>query len=203
MTERRDIWKAHEDDGLWNETVLAYALAFGELAKPKPNRPASWDLTYQAAVHDMNPLPPRGDLRAQCQHDTWFFLPWHRMYLLHFEAVIRAIILDLPAGPISDEARETPGPCRTGTTGRRPTACSPRRFGRQRCPMARPTRWPGPTGFGRCNKARSASPMRRSSSPAGGTNRCSPCPAPHRSVAQTRRARATARSTLEAPGPSR
>ena len=181
MTERRDIWKAHEDDGLWNETVLAYALAFGELAKPKPNRPASWDLTYQAAVHDMNPLPPRGDLRAQCQHDTWFFLPWHRMYLLHFEAVIRAIILDLPAGPISDETR----------------------FGRQRCPMARPTRWPGPTGFGRCNKARSASPMRRSSSPAGGTNRCSPCPAPHRSVAQTRRARATARSTLEAPGPSR
>ena len=107
MTERRDIWKAHEDDGLWNETVLAYALAFGELAKPKPNRPASWDLTYQAAVHDMNPLPPRGDLRAQCQHDTWFFLPWHRMYLLHFEAVIRAIILDLPAGPISDETRDS------------------------------------------------------------------------------------------------
>lgn len=107
MTERRDIWKAHEDDGLWNETVLAYALAFGELARPKPNRPASWDLTYQAAVHDMNPLPPRGDLRAQCQHDTWFFLPWHRMYLLHFEAVIRAIILDLPAGPISDETRDS------------------------------------------------------------------------------------------------
>lgn len=107
MTERRDIWKAHEAGGLWNETVLAYALAFGEMAKPKTGRPASWDLTYQAAVHDMQPLPPRGDLRAQCQHNTWFFLPWHRMYLLHFEAIIRAIITDLPAGTISDETRES------------------------------------------------------------------------------------------------
>lgn len=108
--ERRDIWKLHEDEGPWNQTVLAYALAFGRLAEPmskKPGKPDSWDLRYQAAVHDLNPLPPAGSLLATCQHDTWFFLPWHRMYLAHFEAVIRAIIAELDDPLLDDEIKET------------------------------------------------------------------------------------------------
>lgn len=108
MRERKDIWLAEEADGPWNELVLAYALAFGKLAgDPGPGRPDSWTLEYQAAVHDMNPLPGPTDLRATCQHDTWYFLPWHRMYLFHFESVIRAIIAELDDERISDETRET------------------------------------------------------------------------------------------------
>lgn len=105
MIVRKDIWKADDADGIWNETVLAYALGFAALANPVAGKPESWDLSYQAAVHDMNPLPPVGDLRATCQHDTWFFLPWHRMYLLHFESVLRAIIADLDHPGISDATR--------------------------------------------------------------------------------------------------
>src|SRR5205807_449509 len=35
----------------------------------------------------------------QCQHQSWFFPPWHRGYLLALEAQIRAIVLKLPDGP--------------------------------------------------------------------------------------------------------
>lgn len=108
VIERMDIWKAEERDGPWNELVLAYALAFGRLAgPPDPGKPETWTIAYQAAVHDMHPLPPPDGFRATCQHDTWYFLPWHRMYLLHYEAVVRAIIAELDDDRISDETRET------------------------------------------------------------------------------------------------
>ncbi|KZN55264.1 tyrosinase family protein [Pseudoalteromonas luteoviolacea] len=31
----------------------------------------------------------------QCQHGSWFFLPWHRMYLYFFERIVRKTIVDL------------------------------------------------------------------------------------------------------------
>ena len=34
----------------------------------------------------------------QCAHNHWFFIPWHRAYLLEFEAVVRAHIKAL-GGP--------------------------------------------------------------------------------------------------------
>src|SRR5581483_12506915 len=34
----------------------------------------------------------------QCQHQSWFFLPWHRGYLLALEAQIRAAIATI-GGP--------------------------------------------------------------------------------------------------------
>jgi tyrosinase len=34
----------------------------------------------------------------QCQHQSWYFLPWHRGYLLALEAHIRAAVIDL-GGP--------------------------------------------------------------------------------------------------------
>ena len=106
--ERRDIWRAEETEGPWNELVLAYALAFGKLAGPvDPVLPESWTIAYQAAVHDMSPRPAPSDLRATCQHDTWFFLPWHRMYLFNFEAVLKAIITGLDDDRISEETRST------------------------------------------------------------------------------------------------
>ena len=108
LLQRKDIWRAEEVGGPWNQVVLAYALAFGVLAgPPDPLKPESWTLEYQAAVHDMHPLPPPDGFRATCQHDTWYFLPWHRMYLLHFEAVVRGIIAELDDDRITDETRET------------------------------------------------------------------------------------------------
>jgi tyrosinase len=41
------------------------------------------------------PDPPpdaadRSTYWRQCQHNSWFFLPWHRMYLHHFERIVMA-----------------------------------------------------------------------------------------------------------------
>ncbi|MDQ3953758.1 MAG: tyrosinase family protein [Actinomycetota bacterium] len=58
-------------------------------------RPASdpFSLRYQAAIHGRN-----GEQNRQnpdwdwCQHQNWFFLPWHRMYLRQFERIIGHLI---------------------------------------------------------------------------------------------------------------
>lgn len=40
-------------------------------------------------------LPSSSQLWDQCQHQTWFFAPWHRGYLLALEAQIRADVIKL------------------------------------------------------------------------------------------------------------
>ena len=64
-------------------------------------------LGYQSQVHGTFLLDPAGWPRykmrpvlwQECAHSQWFFLPWHRAYLVEFEAVVRAHIraLDGPA----------------------------------------------------------------------------------------------------------
>ncbi len=57
-------------------------------------------LGYQAQVHDSF-LPPsawpqhnkKPVIWHQCAHGNWFFLPWHRAYLLEFETVARAHVV--------------------------------------------------------------------------------------------------------------
>jgi tyrosinase len=47
------------------------------------------------------PLPGKDIVKkfwSQCQHGTWYFLPWHRGYVLAFEQVVRAAIIKL-GGP--------------------------------------------------------------------------------------------------------
>src|SRR5262249_20814748 len=65
----------------------------------------SW--RYQAAIHEYiregdpfaspdDVLPSPDDQKAfwtQCQHNSWYFLPWHRMYLFHFEAIVAAEVV--------------------------------------------------------------------------------------------------------------
>jgi tyrosinase len=49
-----------------------------------------------------DPMPSSADSKAywnQCQHGSWYFLPWHRGYLLAFEAVIRDAVAKL-GGPV-------------------------------------------------------------------------------------------------------
>lgn len=112
VDKRQDAWKLQPG---WNDTFLWYARAVIKLKTlPITNR-TSW--RYLAAMHQFDQdlwerlriisqgaaLPPSSDTdRAwnQCQHSSFYFLPWHRGYLARFEQIIAATIVSLngPAG---------------------------------------------------------------------------------------------------------
>ena len=88
-----------------------FGKAVGALRQLPITDPTSW--RYQGAVHgypgaDQDPdatpgeaMPSRADQRKfwnQCQHQTWFFLPWHRGYLACFEEIVAATVVKL-GGP--------------------------------------------------------------------------------------------------------
>lgn len=83
-------------DGDWPETLVAYERAVGLMraADPGPGRPTEptgW--RYQAAIHGLAGPDGRPDtsdpIWSSCQHGSWFFLPWHRMYLAAFERIVQ------------------------------------------------------------------------------------------------------------------
>ena len=105
---RKEIWGLGE---AWNDTVLWYARGVDALQKRPFTDRTSW--RYLAAMHgfdeeiwrafDYLPAgengPPESDLLSrQCQHQTWYFLPWHRGYLAAFEAIVRDAVVKL-GGP--------------------------------------------------------------------------------------------------------
>jgi tyrosinase len=49
--------------------------------------PTSW--AYQANMHGVPAGTPLRPQWATCDHGTWFFFPWHRMYLYWFERILR------------------------------------------------------------------------------------------------------------------
>jgi hypothetical protein len=49
--------------------------------------PTSW--LYQANMRGTTATPPMGALWNQCQHGSFFFLSWHRMYVYYFERIVR------------------------------------------------------------------------------------------------------------------
>src|SRR5256885_10879756 len=65
---------------------------------------------YTLSLHDAlpicvlsakDPLPPTSETEEmwdQCQHGTWYFLPWHRGYLAAFEAIVAKTVKEL-GGP--------------------------------------------------------------------------------------------------------
>jgi tyrosinase len=93
-----------------DETLLWYARAVARMQALPLNDPLGW--RYQAAIHEYrdgaDPLANPGDVFPanadrnrfwnQCQHNSWFFLPWHRMYLLHFERIVARHVVEL-GGP--------------------------------------------------------------------------------------------------------
>jgi tyrosinase len=102
---------------IWDPLLLWYAKAVGAMKNRPITDPTSWK--YQAAIHgfSLNPqllagvhwkqwtknqtLPKaqeQATFWAQCQHGTWYFLPWHRMYLGFFEEIVRKTVADL-GGP--------------------------------------------------------------------------------------------------------
>lgn len=91
--------------------------------------PRSW--AYQAAIHGTVTTPVQTAWNT-CQHGSFFFLSWHRMYLYWFEQIVRTMSGDcgwalpywnykpLPAGNTLADAttsrRILPGPFRTPAT---------------------------------------------------------------------------------------
>jgi tyrosinase len=92
---RRDIWSMEPDDPI----VIAYGDAITAMQAKPASDPTSW--TYQAAIHGThaNSPPP---LANECRHQSWYFLPWHRMYLYYFERIVRGEVV--AAGGPSDWA---------------------------------------------------------------------------------------------------
>lgn len=89
-----------------------YAKAVAALKKRPVTDPTSW--RYLAAVHgysghDKDPLARTGEALPaaaeqrrfwnQCQHQTWFFLPWHRGYLVCFEEIVADAVSKLGGPP--------------------------------------------------------------------------------------------------------
>ena len=108
MFERCDVWKLSEEDP-WHQIIEWYARAVttmqgrdGTALPPDdfvPSDPTSW--RYLAAIHGTNVEPnlwPQGATWQECQHFSWFFLPWHRIYLHYFESVVHQTIANL-GGP--------------------------------------------------------------------------------------------------------
>lgn len=120
---RANAWNNGGD--FTNQDLLWYAKGVGAMQSRAISDPASW--WFFAAIHGQYlqdpkvpiymangwgaiPTPPTvpiGDTYQppsstqywdQCQHQTWFFTPWHRGYLLALEAQVRADVIAL-GGP--------------------------------------------------------------------------------------------------------
>jgi tyrosinase len=100
---RQDIWDLGDESDPWRDPViLAYAHGVGamqQLAPSEPRNGANW--VNQGAIHEHQGPSVRRRLEDQCQHGSWFFLPWHRMYLHRFEQIVRS---HLAAGVAEDWA---------------------------------------------------------------------------------------------------
>lgn len=69
--------------------VVAYGDAISTMKAKPGSDPTSW--TYQAAIHGTAGTAP--PLANECRHQSWYFAPWHRMYLYFFERIVRAEVV--------------------------------------------------------------------------------------------------------------
>jgi tyrosinase len=114
---RTSVWKLKPNNPInlteaWDPTIEWYARAIREMQRRPISNPTSWK--YQAAIHEyqqgvppntepVNTLPSPADRTRfwnQCQHSSWHFLSWHRIYLGYFEQIVASTIVGLggPAG---------------------------------------------------------------------------------------------------------
>ncbi|WP_205124597.1 tyrosinase family protein [Bradyrhizobium sp. MOS001] len=111
MLVRQNVWELGGD---WADPILWYARAVGAL-RPKPlNDRTSW--RFWAGMHGYHQglwefygykapaeqVPAQADFDEfwqQCQHGSWYFLPWHRGYLIGFEKLIRSTVVTLGGPP--------------------------------------------------------------------------------------------------------
>lgn len=115
VVTRKNVWNLGSD---WADDILWYARGVRAMKTQPLATPTSW--RFYAAVHGFNaqrwtavggydpatdPLPSQplvNQFWQQCQHGSWYFLPWHRGYVLAIEANLRAAIV--AAGGPSDWA---------------------------------------------------------------------------------------------------
>ena len=94
---RRSVWQLSNP----SPELEWYAGAVAEMRRRPFQDPTSW--AFQGAVHGYSQnrapwpslvSPPRPNFPdwERCQHQTWFFLPWHRGYLAAFEAIVASIV---------------------------------------------------------------------------------------------------------------
>lgn len=99
---RKNVWELGGD---WADPILWYARGVKAMKARTIDQTTSWD--FYGAIHGFNQQlwkqygywnstgakPSSENIKRfweQCQHGSWYFLPWHRGYLLEFEANIRA-----------------------------------------------------------------------------------------------------------------
>ena len=110
MKIRKNVWELGND---WADPILWYARGVAAMKARTLAEPTSWN--FYGAIHGFDkslweklgylnltePMPtPTNQKRfwEQCQHSSWYFLPWHRGFVLAFEANIRAAVIKL-GGP--------------------------------------------------------------------------------------------------------
>lgn len=85
---REDVWTLSRQDP-WHPTIRFYAAAVGAMkalgTRLDSPDPRSWG--FLANIHN-----------EQCEHGSFHFLSWHRIYLHHFEKVAREAVVRL-GGP--------------------------------------------------------------------------------------------------------
>lgn len=94
----------------WNKTLLNYAKAMRALDELPISNRNSWK--FLGAMHGFDEglwrdlellkedeaVPPElldKTYGGQCQHGSWYFLPWHRGYLFAFEEIVAAKVKEL------------------------------------------------------------------------------------------------------------
>jgi Common central domain of tyrosinase/Polyphenol oxidase middle domain len=82
---RCSIWNL-ERTNPWEPYTLAYARAVEAMRKRPASDPTSWE--FQAGIHG-----------TSCQHQTWYFLPWHRLYISWFERIVQALVTKQSGAP--------------------------------------------------------------------------------------------------------
>jgi len=102
---RKNVWELGGD---WADPILWYARGVKAMQARPLAEPTGW--RFYGAIHgidpglwqqlgylDPNERPPSdADVAAywnECQHGSWYFLPWHRGYLLALEAVVRDAVV--------------------------------------------------------------------------------------------------------------
>jgi len=118
---RRDVARLPPGDPI----IVFYERAIAQMQQGNTlHQRLSW--RYQAAIHDYPLAPNSADIdtrpppgRSQdpnasasdrfpgdqdtfwalCEHDSWFFLPWHRIYLHFFEKIVAKIVAGMRGGP--------------------------------------------------------------------------------------------------------
>jgi len=98
----------YELGGNWAEPILWYARGVKAMKARALNDKTSW--RFYGAMHGIDrdlwqqygylsrsdAFPAKSDTDKywdQCQHGSWYFLPWHRGYLIAFEAIVRDAVV--------------------------------------------------------------------------------------------------------------